>query len=245
MDRSRGDHVNAQMVLRRENIVEVRRWSAIIGSGLASLVLAACGGSLPRVVASTSVATSTAPLLTPAGPGLRAPTSTTDAEVEAAPGPCTAEQLTARQTWQGALGTEVGYIALKNTSPRTCSMSGYPGFVPIGPSGGSLPVAVVHREGLNCAPPAGFCTRPGMGPPVEIELHSGDEAFFGFTYTGIAATSPDGSPYPCDQGVSTSVVPPGQAGSLMVAGEIAPCGPDYQVTISPVYAGGPPGGQGT
>lgn len=199
--------------------------------GAMSLPLAACGGSggtaekTPTSFAPGSSSTVTSPV-------------STSAVVDG--GPCSADQLTGTQTTRGYLGTEVGYITLVNSTNRSCSMTGYAGFTPIGSNGASLPVNVVHREGLNCTPPAGFCTRPGMGPPSKVTLRPGDEAFFGFTYPGNPPTGPDGTPYPCDQGVATSVRPPDQTGTVMAEGAIDPCGPDFQVTISPVYSGSAP-----
>lgn len=232
---------------RREYLVDVRHPSAVVfGAMVAGLsVLGSCGGgntsspSLGGFAHPNRTPQLTTTIPTPSTqPSL--PSTNGEGAVSA---PCTSNELTAQQTWQGALGTEIGYIQLTNTATVPCSMSGYAGFVPLGANGGSLPVTVVHREGLNCTPPDGFCTRPGMGPPLEVDLRSGQEAFFGFTYTGNPPTSPNGSPYPCDQGVSTSVIPPGGASGLDVSGTIDPCGPDYQVTISPLYPGTPPGGQ--
>jgi hypothetical protein len=192
-------------------------WRAVAFPAALTLGLAACGSGSSSATRSSTTSTTTRP-------------------ASATPIPkCMATQLKGTQSWQGALGTEVGHIELTNTSPETCSMYGYVGFTPISSTGQSLPVNVVHKEGLNCSPPEGFCTPPGEGPPLTVSLSPGQSAFFGFTYPGVPAGG-----YSCDQGVSTAVTPPGQIQQLDVPGTIDPCGPNYTVTISPIYSGSGP-----
>jgi hypothetical protein len=136
--------------------------------------------------------------------------------------------LTLGSSFNGAAGTQFGYLSFTNTSAASCTLYGFATVTPLDSAGNAL---------IFPAPPPGFMVGVSvvqyMGPPRVVTLPPGGEAFFGFAYGHVNILS-----IPCVKFAALRIVPPNgsSAGLILNQGDTV-CSNFAQ---TPIYAGPPP-----
>jgi hypothetical protein len=139
------------------------------------------------------------------------------------PSTCTASQLKASPgSENGAAGTIVFAVIIRNTSHNSCSVRGYPALQMIGTHGRRLRTRVHHGGGLS------FLDRPVR----RITLAPGGAATVLVAYGDV----PVGKEKLCPTGKKLLVTPPGAGSALSVAVLTQACGGGY-LQESPLLAG--------
>jgi Protein of unknown function (DUF4232) len=143
---------------------------------------------------------------------------------------CATTQLSITATGTGAGLGHVGVLfTLRNISPVSCRLDGYPGLQLLGSDGQALPTTVV-RAG------SGAYLFPAVVPHW-VALRSGAVSSFDLQYEDNPVGAAAGEPYAtaCPAATHVEVTPPNAAGHAVVAASMAPCG--GQVLVSPVVPG--------
>ncbi|HLG92325.1 MAG TPA: DUF4232 domain-containing protein [Acidimicrobiales bacterium] len=157
----------------------------------------------------------------PAGPRPSAPAGPAPAPAQASGARCRAGQLSAgRTSTREAAGQVLAVYSLRNVSGTACVLFGYPAISLVGPAGQALPTTVV-RGGSALLPPQA---------PQVVVLNPGSAASFRVAWSGV----PQGGQPSCPASARLEITPPGDFSSVVLADQIAPCGPLH---VSPVAAG--------
>jgi Protein of unknown function (DUF4232) len=193
---------------------------------------------------------SEAPITHPASPSLsRVPTTTVSPPPTSAIPPATSASLPAHALLvpcsSGQLSAKVGRVGVAlgnvgviftftNTSPRTCSLQGYPGVHMLDANGDPLPTEVTDGVAY---------TVPSI-PEQVVDLKPGASASFDLGYsdsTGYGTAI-------CPEATTLAITPPGAQQPISVTVEVDAYGGSTiqtlhcgDITVSPVYFG--PGGQ--
>lgn len=181
----------------------------------------------PRLTAATVCGRPGQPDLGP-GPSLRV--------LPAAPAASASwPQCSPRQVGITAAGTGAGLghvgvlFTLRNTSPASCRINGYPGMLLLGSNGQALPTTVVRAV-------TGAYLFPAV-VPHPVALPPGAVASFDLQYGDIPVGAQANEPYAraCPSATSAEVTLPNATGHSVVPASMAPCG--GQVIVSPVVPG--------
>jgi hypothetical protein len=143
---------------------------------------------------------------------------------------CNRSQIGITATGTGAGLGHVGVLfTLRNTSPASCRLAGYPGLVLLAGNGQALPTTVVRAvTGAYLFPPV---------VPHRVALPPGGIASFDLQYgdnpVGAQATEPYAQACPSATGAGVTL--PNASGHSVVPVSMAPCG--GRVLVSPVVPG--------
>lgn len=196
--------------------------AAVIGA----VVLAACGGSSNAThtttggrVTVTDTVTETIPATSTTPPGTTSPPTTTTGTAHSTA--CTASDLTPSYLGSnGAAGTFVLAIALKNTGSASCHTYGWPGVQFLSASGAKLPTHA-RRTTSDVV---------GATPANVLTLKPGEEASF-----RIAASDVGPGGTSCPNATRLQIYAPDDTVTMHVAlPGIAACG---RATLSPMLPG--------
>jgi hypothetical protein len=138
-------------------------------------------------------------------------------------GGCGAAELSAFVVRSGVAAGSVGQtIALRNTSPRSCTLYGYPGLVMLGPAGQPLPTHVERGSSTTVRPEQ----------PATVLLASGADASFALGFS-------DGTGFHggCPASARLEVTAPNAYGAMTLSDRLDAYGPCGAITVSPVYPG--------
>lgn len=195
--------------------------AAFVAAGCSNSTSASSTSSVP----STTTTTTAAPTTTtraPATTTTAAPTTTTTASGNG----CTVSQLQVTTAGAGgAAGTIYNTGTFTNTSPKTCTLQGYPGMQLLNAQGQNLPTNVV-RGGVTWQTPA------ANQPPALVTLAPQQAATFDWSYSDV----PVGNQATCPMSSSALVTAPNDFKSATITLQIPVCG-DGTIHVSPVFAG--------
>ena len=138
---------------------------------------------------------------------------------------CQASQLSvSRLSDDAGVGNRAVNFAFTNTSPRPCTLSGYPGFTPLDRRGRPLRgVRVTQSDATYFQPEQ---------PAQEVTLEPGKTAWFQIAYTAVQST-----PRKCPSSAKVKIIAPGTKRVFLLREEITPC--QHTVTVTPVRSGLP------
>jgi hypothetical protein len=143
---------------------------------------------------------------------------------------CSPSQIGITAAGTGAGLGHVGVLfTLRNTSPTSCRLSGYPGIQLLGSNGHALPTTVVPAV-------TGAYLFPAVAPH-RVALQPGALASFDLQYGDNPVGAQANEPYAqaCPSATSAQVTLPNANEHSVVPASMAPCG--GQVLVSPVVPG--------
>ena len=205
----------------------VRRWSPVLGAGLAAVatllvVVLVAIPALHTDVAAPSATPLPTTLQTTLQTPIPSPTATASGNAAA---PCLAADLAATEEDRGsAMGNGGAIVRISNAGATPCLLTGYPDLILINDAGVRLHVEITHATDGDYLFPA--------IPVTDVVLRPDETGSIQIGYPALSSQPID---IGCPSASQIQITLPGLTHPVIAHGSLAPC--DGKLNVSPIHAG--------